>query len=116
MAKEKLAVSTAQEHQHNPNGCAYAAMLSRNQQQVDKRMLNLEKRLHSVEKNMATKKDLEKVVSELQPVRDKASKYDFIMSLTKTYRFWIFVIIIVACIALAGQRVLDILNIVPLNS
>lgn len=115
MKDVKVAASSEKEHQHNPNGCAYAAMLTRSHNQFEKRMLNLEKRIHSVEKNMATKKDLDKVILELQPVRDKASKYDFIVSFTKTPWFWIAFLLFVSCVALAGQRILDILNILPLN-
>lgn len=95
--------------------CVFAPMFNEHHKQTDNRLLSLETRVHSIEKNMATKDDLKQVVSDLQPVRDKASKYDFIISLTKTYRFWIFVIIGIACVALAGQRIMDILKIVPLN-
>lgn len=83
---------------------------------MDKRLMGVERRVHNIEEKMATKNDLKKVVADLQPIRDKASRYEFIVSITRSWKFWVIFLLGIGCIGLAGQRILELMHIIPMTA
>lgn len=92
------------------------SMLTEGYKTMDNRLMTVERRVHSIEEKMATKNDLKKVVAELQPIRDKASRYEFIVSITHSWKFWVLVLIGIGCVGLAGQRILELMHIIPMTA
>ena len=92
------------------------SMLTEGYKTMDKRLMSVERRVHSIEEKMATKDDLEKAVADLQPIRDKASRYEFIVSITRSWKFWGLCLIGLGCVGLAGQRILELLHIIPMTA
>lgn len=92
------------------------SMLTEGYKTMDKRLMSVERRVHSIEEKMATKNDLKKVVADLQPIRDKASRYEFIVSITHSWKFWVLVLLGIGCVGLAGQRILELMHIIPMTA
>lgn len=92
------------------------SMLTEGYKTMDKRLMSVERRVHSIEEKMATKSDLKKVVADLQPIRDKAARYEFIVSITHSWKFWVLCLIGIGCVGLAGQRILELLHIIPMTA
>ena len=92
------------------------SMLTEGYKTMDKRLMGVERRVHNIEENMATKIDLKRVVADLQPLRDKASRYEFIVSITRSWKFWVIVLLGVGCVGLAGQRILELLHVIPMTA
>lgn len=92
------------------------SMLTEGYKTMDKRLMSVERRVHAIEDKMATKNDLKRVVAELQPIRDKASRYEFIVSITHSWKFWVICLIGIGCIGLAGQRILELMHIIPMTA
>lgn len=89
-------------------------MISEGYLGMEMRVKKIEGKVAMIEKNMATKGDLKKLETTLIPLRDKASKWDLISSLWKTWHGRMFSIIIMLSIALAGQRLFEIVcKIIP---
>ena len=81
---------------------------------MEMRVKKIEGKVAMIEKNMATKGDLKKLETTLIPLRDKASKWDLISSLWKTWHGRMFSIIMMLSIALAGQRIVEIVcRVIP---
>jgi len=79
------------------------------------RVESIESKVNRLEKVVATKTDLKQLKSDLLPLRDKAARWDLILSMTKSWKFWAFIILCIACVALAGQRVIEILFSFPIR-
>lgn len=92
------------------------SMLTEGYKTMDKRLMGVERRVHNIEANMATKNDLKRVVADLQPLRDKASRYEFIVSITRSWKFWVIVLLGIGCVGLAGQRILELLHVIPMTA
>lgn len=92
------------------------SMLTEGYKTMDNRLMGVERRVHNIEEKMATKNDLKKVVAELQPIRDKASRYEFIVSITRSWKFWVIFLMGIGCVGLAGQRILELMHIIPMTA
>ena len=72
----------------------------------------LQKEVKQIKSTMATKSDLKKLEKTLIPLRDKASKYDLLISFYKSKMFIPMVIIFVGIIGLAGQRIMELVGLI----
>ena len=94
-----------------PKTCAAIhTAISQDYVTMEMRMSNIEKNVAGIEKNMATKKDLEQLKHTLLPLTNKASKWDLMQTLLKSKLFWVFAVIFMSALSLAGQRLFEILK------
>ena len=77
---------------------------------MEARMSNIEDKVATIKKNMATKKDLEQLKHTLLPLRDKASKWELTQTLFRSKLFWILTSVFMCALTLAGQRMYELIK------